>query len=210
MQHLPNTLLLILWWISNPNRMDILNWDILGRILTTNWEGTFSKTSIQKILFSSFPAATCRSAASCRSCLQHAKQQNTSLFCPETWAVSRASPESPRHYGAQERWPAPDWSDLGPDQVAGHLETLEKAAETLSGWNFWRRARQTSEGNPNVSKLLNGLQTVFSVITWKVFGGSRGILRGVSGLFSKALGILDYAIINCALFVILLSNSNAT
>lgn len=53
-----------------------------------------------------------------------------------------------------------------------------------------------------------GCRKSVSVITGKVFDGSRGLLRAVSGLSAKALWVLDYALTGCVLFVFLLENSS--
>jgi len=125
MQYLPNTLLLTLRWIYDPNRRDILNWDIIQRILATSGEGTFSEISIQNILFAPFPAVTCRSV-DCRICLQHARQKNTYLFCQEILTVSRGFPESPRHYRRV---------DMNPVDLIWVLTRL------LDIWGLWRKVQ---------------------------------------------------------------------
>lgn len=186
MQDLPNTSLLILHWISNPN------WKgIIWKILATKCERTLSGTSIQKKLFSFFPVITCRSAMGWHTFLQHAREKNTHLICQETVVVNRALPESPRHYRHTGELTEPNWSDLGSDQVAGYLGTLEKATKPRNSDWIKRLVEEKKDQprTPNVSEWLIGLQTVFSVIIWLVFDGSRGILTCQQFDFQSTLDI---------------------
>ena len=126
MQYLPNTLSLILCWISNPNRKDIFKLGYHSEDISYKWGRDLFWDLHSKILFSSFPTVTCRSAVGCRVCNMLGRKI-PSCFVKKHQQWAEHFQKALGTTGTQESWPEPDWSDLGPDPVAGYLGAPEKA-----------------------------------------------------------------------------------